>query len=149
MRFPTRLTATLLFAGLLAVPALAADRSTPLMAERGRGERLHKLERLLECLPILDLTDQQRTEIRAVLEAARPEFQAAREAVRAAREKLSNDVETGADACLVGEDYLALRAALESLRAALVAVRGDVLSKLTLEQAAKLAGCLEAPGTDE
>jgi Spy/CpxP family protein refolding chaperone len=142
MHFSRKSILTLVLAGAFALPALAGDRATPLLAER-RGDHLPRLERLFDCLTILQLSDEQRAEIRAVLEAARPEFQSNRESLRAAREKLSADVAAGADACVVGQDYFAVHAALESLRAQLSAVRDQVLSKLPAEEAARLAGCLE------
>ncbi|MGH9367124.1 MAG: Spy/CpxP family protein refolding chaperone [Thermoanaerobaculia bacterium] len=148
MRFPIKVTLAALLAVFLWLPAaFSLDRPTPVMAQ-GRGERFHRLERFVECLSILGLSEEQRSQIRGVLEAARPAFQAAREGVRAAREKLDSDVAAGAGACLVGEDYLALRAAVEALRGELTSIRDEVLSKLTPEQAAKLAGCLEAPAAD-
>jgi hypothetical protein len=142
MHFSRKSILTLVLAGAFALPALAGDRATPLLAER-RGDRLPRLERLFDCLTILQLSDEHRAEIRAVLEAARPGFQTARENLRAAREKLSGDVAAGADACVVGQDYLALHAALETMGAELASVRGEVLSKLPSDQAARLAGCLE------
>jgi hypothetical protein len=148
MRFPRRSIATSILACAFALPALAGDRATPMLAER-RGDRLPRLERLFDCLTILQLSDEQRADIRAVLEAARPDFQAARETLRAAREKLSADVAAGADACVVGEDYLALHAALETMGAELASVRDEVLSKLPSDQAARLAGCLEGLRFDD
>ena len=142
MHFPRRSILTLILAAAFALPALAGDRATPMLAER-RGDRLPRLERLFDCLTILQLTDAQRVEILAVLEAARPDFQANREYLRAAREKLSGDVAAGADVCVVGQDYLAVHAALETLGAQLSSVKDQVLSKLPPEEAARLAGCLE------
>jgi Spy/CpxP family protein refolding chaperone len=137
------------FAALLLIsvclPALAGDRLAVVTTDRP-SDRHRGFAHVRECLSILELSDQQKEEIRAILDAARPGIQADASTVRASREKLRADAGAPAvDACLVGQDFLALRQSLEILRARLQWVRGEVAAVLTSEQKAKLEGCLEAP----
>jgi Spy/CpxP family protein refolding chaperone len=137
------------FAALLLISvcraALADDRLGVVTTNRP-SDRHRRLAHVRECLSILDLSDQQKEEIRGILEAARPGIQADARTVRASREKLRADAgATDADACLVGQDFLALRDGLEVLRADLQSVRDQVAATLTPEQRAKLEGCLQAP----
>lgn len=142
--FPLRrFLAALLFLSA-GVPALAGDRLAVVTTD-GPSNRQGRLGHVRECLSILDLGDSQKEQIRGILEAAKPGLLADAAAVRASREKLRTDVASEADACLVGQDFLALRAALASLGADLESVRDSVAATLTPEQRARLEGCLQAP----
>lgn len=136
-RILSRLVTALLLGLLLSVRAFADKGPEPSHPRHGH---------LRECLTILDLTDAQEADIQGILDAARPELQAALEAVRTAREALRAAVETVApDACLVGNDFLSLRAARQTLGNGLEAVRGQIMATLTPDQQSKLEGCLQAP----
>jgi Spy/CpxP family protein refolding chaperone len=105
--------------------------------------------RLRECLSILDVTDQQKTDIQGILEAAKPVFEANVAAVRAARQTLKAAADAvPPDACAVGNDFLAVKSAVATLRAQRDAVRGQVLATLMPDQQARLLGCLDAPRPD-
>ncbi len=101
---------------------------------------------IAKCFRILDLTDAQKGDIRAVLEAAKPEaealhatFEFDRAAMRAALEK------TPPDPCEVGAAALKLKGDREARHALFEKVKTGVLAVLSPAQQAKLAGCLEAP----
>ena len=129
----------------LCLPALASERLAVVTTDRA-SDRHGRLGHVRECLSIVDLSDSQKEEIRGILEAAKPGILADAVAVRASREKLRADSgAANADTCLVGQDFLALRATLESLRGDLESVRDQVAATLTPEQKAKLEGCLQAP----
>jgi Spy/CpxP family protein refolding chaperone len=105
--------------------------------------------RLRECLSILDLTDQQKSDIAGILEAAKPTFEANVTAVRTARETLRSALSAvPPDACAIGADSLAVKAAVATLRTQRDAVRAQVLATLTGDQPARLQGCLDAPRPD-
>lgn len=143
-----RLTLAALLLASLGLPALAEDRPTVTTTDRPR-DRHGRLAQVRECLAILDLNDQQKEEIRGILEAAWPGIQADAKAARASREKLQADSRTSpVDVCLVGQDFLGLRAGLETLRADVQSVREQVAASLTADQRAKLEGCLQAPRPD-
>jgi Spy/CpxP family protein refolding chaperone len=132
-----RLAAPALLGFVLALSALAQDAPT---AHRP-GHR-----HLRGCLSILDLTDQQKTDIQGILEAARPAVEADVAAVHAARQTLRAAVDAvPPDACTIGNDFLVVKAAVATLRAARGAVRNQVLATLTPDQQSRLQGCLEAP----
>jgi Spy/CpxP family protein refolding chaperone len=122
---------------LLALPGLAQDRAPIAMAE-GRAYPA------LRCLRHVDLTDAQKADIKAIVEAATPILQAAREKVRADRRKLHADLEAGADKSVLGQDVLDLHADTKALRAELESVKDQIASKLTAEQKAKIGDCLAA-----
>ncbi len=108
MRRVHRLSALAFLALALALPGLA--REDP--ASRPHPGR----HRFRECLSILDLTDQQKTDILGVLEAARPALEADLAAVKAARETLRADLDAPTpEACTIGADTLAVKAAVETL----------------------------------
>lgn len=101
---------------------------------------------LRECLSILDLSDQQKADIQAILEAAAPTLQADADAVKTARLTLTAALEANPpDACAIGADALALKGARETLRSERESVRQQVEATLTPDQVARLEGCLAAP----
>ena len=132
-----RLAAPALLGFVLALSALAQDAP----AAHRPGHR-----HLRECLSILDLTDQQRTDIQGILDAAKPTVEADLAAVSAARQTLRAAVDAvPLDACAIGSYLLALNAAIATLRAERDAVRLQVLATLTPDQQSRLQGCVDAP----
>jgi Spy/CpxP family protein refolding chaperone len=121
---------------LLALPALAQDRA-PIARAEGRAFPF------LRCLRAADLSDAQKADIKAIMEAARPLLQAAHEKVRADRQKLHADLEAGADKSVIGQDVINLHADMKAARAELESVKEQVVSKLTAEQKAKVGDCFE------
>ncbi len=136
----TVLTLAAVAAIFLTLPAVAQDRGPIGMADR--------IERhtggLLRCLRGLDLTASQKSDIKAILDTARPTFQADVAAIRAARQKLNADYQAGADKSVLGQDYIDVRTAVKKLQADHSAVKDQVLGKLTPEQGDKAAACLSA-----
>ena len=120
---------------LLALPGLAQDRAPVALAE---GPSFPALR----CLRDADLTDPQKADIKAIVEAATPIFQAAREKVRADRRKLHADLEAGADKSVLGQDVLDLHTDVKALRAELESVKDQIASKLTAEQTTRVGDCL-------
>ena len=101
---------------------------------------------LRECLSILNLTDQQKTDIQGILDASKPTVEADVVAIRAARQTLRAAADAvPPDACAIGNDFLAVKAAIATLRAERDAVRNQVLATLTPDQQSRLQGCLDAP----
>ena len=130
--------ATLVLSGLLlALSAFAQDAAVP------RHPVRHHMR---ECLSILDLSDAQKAEIRAIFEAAKPALESNVAAVRAARETLKAAADAvPPDACAIGNDFLAVKAAVATLHAQREAVRDQVVATLTPEQQSRFLGCLDAP----
>lgn len=132
------LTLAALFAAVLTLPALAGEHSAGAFA----GARHGGPE--LRCLRVADLTEQQRTDIKAMFNAARPGFEADVAAIRAARQKLDADADAGADKSVLGQDFLDARAAARKLQDDHSAVRDQILSKLTADQKTKVQSCLDS-----
>jgi Spy/CpxP family protein refolding chaperone len=136
-----RLAAPALLGLVLPLSVLAQD--APAAARPGHDHHLR------ECLSILDLSDQQKTDIQGLVEAARPAVEANRAAVQAARQTLRAAVDAvPPDACTIGNDFLAVRAAVATLRGTLEGVRDQIMAVLTPDQQARLQGCLDAPRDD-
>ena len=125
--------------GLLALPGLAQGRG-PIARAEGRGFPV------LRCLhnADLDLTEAQKADIKAILEAARPTIQAGQDKVRADRQKLHADIEAGADKSVLGQDVLDLHADLTAVHAEVQSVKDQIASKLTPDQKARIGDCLAA-----
>lgn len=122
---------------VLPLSAFAQDAAVPAHPVR---------HRIRECLSILDLSDTQKAEIHAILEAAKPAFEANVAAARAARGTLKAAADAvPPDACAIGNDFLAVKAAVATVRAQVQAVRGQIVATLTPEQQARFQGCLDAP----
>lgn len=101
-----------------------------------------------ECLSILELTDQQKSDVQAILDAAQPTVEADVAAVKEARQTLRAALESGStDACALGDDVLAVQSARQTLRAEREAVLGQILATLTPDQQSRFEGCLDAPRT--
>lgn len=136
-RFSFPLVGSVLLGMVLAVFAFAQDAP----AVRAPGHRHWR-----ECLSILDLNDQQKTDIAGVLEAAKPTVEADLAAIHAARQTFRADLEAvPPDACAIGADALAVKAAVATLRAERDAVRAQIVATLSPEQQSRFQGCLDAP----
>ena len=121
----------------LAVPGLAQD------APDARRPGRHHFR---ACLSILDLTEEQKVAIVGILEAARPALEADAAAVHAARETLRAALEAEPpDACAIGNDALAVQAAVAAFREERDLVKAQIVATLTPEQQDRFEGCLDAP----
>ena len=133
------------------IPAafLIAGMAASSLAQEAPQHRRPVRHRLPLCLFVLDLTAEQRTQIHAILDAARPEFQADHAAVAAARELLRAALDAEPpDACAIGEAAIGVDAALEAFREDLESAKAQIAALLTPEQLARLEGCLDAPFSD-
>lgn len=109
---------------------------------KGKGPLFH-------CLQIINLSEDQQTQIRSILETAQPTIQALREDVKTAREAVKAIMEGETiDECALGTAVLAVRGADQAVKAEMQKVMESIKLVLTPEQAAKLEGCLEAARDD-
>jgi hypothetical protein len=134
------------FAGLfvLATSAPAQERGAIARPDRAAAPAA-RLQRIVRCLSILDLSAEQKTAITGIVSAARPALEADAQALRADRTKLRSDIEAGADKCVIGQDALTAHADAAKLKTDAAAVRDQVLAQLTPDQQSRLKGCLQAP----
>ncbi len=135
--FPRKIALAAFVAALLALPALAGDHGFA-----GRGHR----HGAMRCLQAADLSDTQKTDVKALLDAARPGFEADVAAIRAARKTLNDDTTKGADKSVLGQDFLNVRAASQKLRDDPTALQNQILARLTPDQKTKVQSCLDSSG---
>ena len=128
-------------AGLMLLFVGAAASSSAQEAPEARRPARHRWM----CLKVVDLTAEQRTQVAAILEAARPGMQEKLAAVAAAREALRAALEAQPqDACAVGNAAIVVQGALQALRDTRDAVRRQIAEVLTPEQLARFDGCIDA-----
>jgi Spy/CpxP family protein refolding chaperone len=126
---------------LMALPAFAQDRSPVALAGGPAARGFH----FLRCLRTADLTDSQKADIKAIVDAAKPTLQKDHETIVTDRQKLRADIQAGADKCVIGQDALNVHADQTALQADLKSVKDQILAKLTPDQQNKVEGCLAAP----
>lgn len=143
-RFTSKLAIAAALLSVFALPMFADEGPAGILGQRPGIA----LRRVIRCLKILDLSSTQKSEIQTILQEARTEIQPLRQAVKADRQKLESDIASGADKAVIGQDVLDLKADATKLHDQISSVRDQVLSKLTVDQKAKLTGCLEAPGAN-
>jgi Spy/CpxP family protein refolding chaperone len=130
---------------VLVLAGLAASTFAQEAPERRRPAR----HRFPLCLHVLDLTDEQKAQVSAILEAARPALLEDVAAVASARETLRAALDAEPpDACTIGSAAIAVDEALQALRDGREAVREQLAAILTPEQLARFEGCLDAPWID-
>ena len=142
-RIATIFTLAAAAAIFLTLPAAGQDRQPIGMADHANHMERHGGQ-LLRCLQGLDLTDSQKADIKAILEASKATIQADAQAIHAARQKLNADYTAGADKSVLGQDYIDMRTAAKKLHDDGAAVHAQVLGKLTPDQATKAQACLGA-----
>ena len=129
------MAAALVLAGVPAAPALAADAPAPAHPNGPGG--------ILKCLRVVDLTDQQKADIKAILEGEKDTLKGLHEAIVADRDALKALFDSeNPDPCQVGTAVLKLHADRGAMRDEIAKIRSNVEALLTPEQKAKLAGCL-------
>jgi Spy/CpxP family protein refolding chaperone len=101
---------------------------------------------LLRCLQIVNLTEDQQTQIKAILETAAPALKALHETLAADRQALKAAIDaTPQDACTIGAALITVQTDEKAIRAELDKTKASIEALLTTEQKLKLQGCLEAP----
>ena len=100
----------------------------------------------LLCLRVVGLTDVQKADVKALLEAEKPKMDALHAALKTDREALRAAVTAATpDPCAVGAAFLKVEADLKAIGEEAKALRTAIEALLTAEQKAKLEGCLKAP----
>ncbi|MFN7989258.1 MAG: periplasmic heavy metal sensor [Thermoanaerobaculia bacterium] len=130
--------AAALVLALVAAPLLAAD--APAAAPQG------PVAGYLRCLGVVGLTDVQKADVKALLEAAKPKLDALHATRKADREALHAAIAAATpDPCAIGAALLKVEADTKAIGAELKTLFTAVEALLTPEQKAKLEGCLKAP----
>lgn len=115
----------------------------PNSPDQGRKSKLQK------CLTIVQLTDAQKTQIKAIMEAARPGLEVLHQKMVTDRQALRAAIEaTPQDNCAIGAALVQVQADKQAIRSEREKVGDAVRALLTPEQQARLEGCLQAPKDD-
>ncbi len=119
---------------LVAAPLLAVDAPAgPPAAPRG------PLGAYLACLRIVDLTEVQKADVKALVEAARPRLEALHATLKTDREALQAAATAATpDPCKVGAAFLKVQTDVKAIGDELKALRTAIEALLTPEQKAKL-----------
>jgi Spy/CpxP family protein refolding chaperone len=128
--------------GTLALTAALA--AAPLLAQPGPGRGGRMGGMLRHALASLDLTQDQKDKIHAVLDAERPAMQALREQMRTDAKALRATADSSSDPATVGKAFLKVKADREAMKAERQKIRTQIESYLTPEQKSKLDGFLSA-----
>jgi Spy/CpxP family protein refolding chaperone len=129
---------------LAAAALLMLAVTAPGFAQEDRRVIRPSRHHFVRCLAILDLSADQRSQIQAFVDAARPALESDLQALRTAGETLRADLGVEPpDACLIGNDALAVQAARQTLAEARQALRDQIESVLTPEQQIRFEGCLD------
>ncbi len=138
-KLPATLAAAGLVAALAATPAVAQDATA---APAPHGPIVH----ILKCLKIVDLTDAQKADIKALIEKAKPNLEAIRTQTKTDVDALKALLAASTvDPCAVGNAWLKVRADRKAFWDEVKAIKEGVDALLTPAQVAKLNGCLQAP----
>jgi Spy/CpxP family protein refolding chaperone len=136
-RLATGLSAMALAAGLAGAPALAADHAGPGGGRMGGGLR--------HALASLDLSQDQKDKIKAIVAAERPAIQSLREGMREDASELKSLASAQpADPAAVGAAFLKVRSDREAMKAERQKVHAQIDAILTPDQRTKLDGYLSA-----
>src|SRR5947207_12045631 len=136
-RLATGLSATALAAGLAGSPALAADHAGPGGGRMGGGLR--------RALASLDLSQDQKDKVKAIVAAEKPAIQSLREGMRADASELKSLASAqSADPAAIGAAFLKVRADREAMKAERQKVLAQIEGVLTPDQRTKLDGYLSA-----
>ena len=101
---------------------------------------------LLRCLQIVNLSEDQKTQVKGILDAAAPTLKALHETLATDRQALKTAIDAvPQDACAIGNAFIKVQGDEKAIRTELDKVKAAIEAILTPEQKSKLAGCLEAP----
>lgn len=131
---------------LVATPLLAVGPSTAPPAGGVAQPPKGPLAGYLRCLGVVGLTDAQKADVKAILEAAKPTLDALHATLKTDREAVRAAITaTNPEPCAIGTAVLKVEADLKAIGEELAKVRTAIEALLTPEQKAKLEGCLKAP----
>ena len=101
---------------------------------------------LLKCLKIIQLTPDQQTQIKSILDTEKPKLDTLHKQLDTDRQALKAAIEaTPQDKCVIGAAFLTVGADKKAIESEFQFIRTSIEALLTPEQIAKLQGCLQAP----
>jgi Spy/CpxP family protein refolding chaperone len=138
-----------LFAALIGVAGLAATAMADGPSANGYGHsgwHGFAARHFQKCLASAGLSTEQQAAIDQIHSDARPTMQAGFAALKAAEEKLRNDVASGADKSVLGQDVLDKQAAMDKIKSDHKDIHDRVLSQLRPEQKSAVESCMQSRG---
>jgi Spy/CpxP family protein refolding chaperone len=141
-KIPAFALLTVLLALLVPAGQAAATTTAPAVDPEATATAAGPIASFLRCLGVVGLTDQQKADTKAILEAAKPAIEGLVAQLAADGKALKALVDAGKDPCAIGAAVLKVGADEKALKAAFVKIGTSIEALLTLEQKAKFQGCL-------
>ncbi|HEY2796598.1 MAG TPA: hypothetical protein VGK26_01800 [Thermoanaerobaculia bacterium] len=142
-RFPRLFASALIGVAGLAATAMADG---PAAAGYGHGGRGFAARHFQKCLASAGLSTEQQAAIEQIQSDARPTFQAEFAALKAAQDKLQNDLASGADKSVLGQDVLDKDAAMNKIKSDHKETHDKILAQLHPDQQSAVQSCMESRG---
>ena len=140
-RFPRLFASALIGVAGLAATAMADGPSTNGYGHAGwRGFAARHFQK---CLATAGLSTEQQAAIEQIQSEAHPTFQAGFAALKAAHDKLQNDVASGADKSVLGQDVLDKEAAMSKIKSDHKDVHDKILAQLHPDQQSAVESCMQ------
>ena len=145
-RFP-RLFAALIGAAGLAATALAGGPADSSSNGYGHpGWHGFAARHFQKCLASAGLSSEQQAAIDQIHSDARPAMQAGFSALKTAEEKLKNDLASGADKSVLGQDVLDKQAAMDKIKSDHKDIHDRILAQLRPDQQSAVESCMQSHG---
>lgn len=129
--------------GLAGVAASALADEPSAASSRG-GPRGHRVRQLERCLSTVGLSADQESSIQAIQSESRLTLQEDFAALKAARQKLQDDLASGADKSVLGQDVQDQEAASAKLKSDRKATHDQIVAKLNPDQQNTLGTCMQS-----
>jgi uncharacterized protein YoaH (UPF0181 family) len=145
-RFPRLFAMALIgFAGLAATALAGGPADSSSSGYGHAGWHGFAARHFQKCLASAGLSTEQQAAVDQIQSEARPTFQAGFSALKAAEDKLRNDVASGADKSVLGQDVLDKQAAMDKMKADHKEIHDKLLAQLHPDQQSAVESCMQSP----
>ncbi|HEY4231170.1 MAG TPA: hypothetical protein VGO79_13455 [Thermoanaerobaculia bacterium] len=144
-RFPRLFASALIgFAGLAATALAGGPTGSSANGYGHAGWHGFAARHFQKCLASAGLSTEQQSAIDQIQSDARPTMQAGFGALKAAEEKLRNDVASGADKSILGQDVLDKQAAMDKIKSDHKDIHDRILAQLNPDQQSAVESCMQS-----
>lgn len=143
-RFPRLFAALIGVAGLAATAFADGPTSSSANGYGHSGWHGFAARHFQKCLDSAGLSTEQQAAIEKIHSDARPNMQAGFAALKAAEEKLRNDIASGADKSVLGQDVLDKQAAMDKIKSDHKDIHDRILGQLRPDQQSAVESCMQS-----